>query len=164
MTLIADWNQDVEDAFHRRIEAKTNEELRKVIRNLNDFIFELSDNFEKLQAEHESVKKGSKWFDTWKECSSFNTDVDLKAGMCWEDKEAVEGKMTAAKQEMLRIIATHESTVETMNQTLKDIAADFEKQKSQLDEEIYAQNLQIKERDLKIEHFSELANKEAENR
>lgn len=79
MTLVYDWNQDVAEAFQSKIEGKTNEELRQVIRNLNSFIFEQSDKYEKLNTEYELLKKGSKWFTTWKETSTFNTDVEQKA-------------------------------------------------------------------------------------
>ena len=79
MTLIADWNADVEEAFESRVEARTNDELRKVIRNLNDFICDQADKYERLRAEHESMKKATRWMETWKECSSLNTDIEHKA-------------------------------------------------------------------------------------
>lgn len=79
MSLVAEWNGDVQEAFKTRVDAKSNEELRKVIRNLNEFIFEQADKYDKLHSEFELLKKGNKWFDTWKETSSFNTDMELRA-------------------------------------------------------------------------------------
>jgi hypothetical protein len=79
MTLVYDWNEDVAEAFLNKIEAKTNEELRRVIRNLNEFIVEQSAKYEQLLADHQKLKKGSQWFTNWKETSSYNTDVELKA-------------------------------------------------------------------------------------
>ena len=65
MTFVTDWNQDIEKLIQKRVESKTNEELRQVIRNLNDYLIDKSEECEKLARELEVVKGGKKYLNVW---------------------------------------------------------------------------------------------------
>jgi hypothetical protein len=78
MSFVSEWNKDVEVAFYRRIEGRTNDELRATINKLNEFILEQSSECESLRKELSSMKKGSKWFETWKQVSGIDEDLNSK--------------------------------------------------------------------------------------
>ncbi len=67
MTFIAEWNTDVEKMLKQRIEGRTNEELRQIIRNLNDYLIDKSEECEKLSQELYGIKNGAKYVQTWHE-------------------------------------------------------------------------------------------------
>jgi hypothetical protein len=67
MTFVTDWNSDIEKLIQKRVESKTNEELRQVIRNLNDYLIDKTEECEKLAGELETLKGGRKYLNVWSE-------------------------------------------------------------------------------------------------
>jgi hypothetical protein len=67
MTFVTDWNADIEKLIQKRVESKTNEELRQVIRNLNDYLIDKTEECEKLAGELEVIKGGKKYLNVWNE-------------------------------------------------------------------------------------------------
>lgn len=81
MTFVTDWNSDIEKMIQKRIESKTNEELRQVIRNLNDYLIDKSEECEKLKIELDTIRSGGKYLSVWQQTEKNmyeKTDLEAK--------------------------------------------------------------------------------------
>lgn len=91
MSLVHDWNKDVEIALGAKLTEDTTEELKRVVRNLNTVIIDLSNKVERQTAEIEGYEKGSKWWTEWAKKQTISEEAGAKINQLralsrrWED-------------------------------------------------------------------------------
>jgi hypothetical protein len=82
MTFVTEWNSDIEKLIQKRVESKTNEELRQVIRNLNDSLLDKAEECEKVKDELDMIRAGGKYLTVINETEKSRyqiTDLEAKA-------------------------------------------------------------------------------------
>jgi hypothetical protein len=91
MSLVNDWNKDVEIALGTKMTADTNDELKKVVQNLNTVILDMSKKIGAQSEEIASLDKGSKWWTEWAQKQTISEEAEMKIKQLrtlyhrWED-------------------------------------------------------------------------------
>ena len=89
---------------------------------------------------------------------------NTQAEMCWEDKEATERALQLKKREMQGVVDSYEAKLAAINDTLRDTAHSFEKEKRHLEEEIADRDSAIERKDAEADKLRAKVEAEADQR
>jgi hypothetical protein len=163
MSLVHDWNADVEMALGVKMAEDTNLELRKVIHSLNTVMSEMSTKISMQTETIEGFEKGSKWWTEWAQKQTISEEADLKikqlrtwylrweetARMSKEDQAAMRQNFDEYKKE-----ATEKQ--DNLQMKLDDVTASSEDAGIVLNNEIYELKKELEERKRREKEQDEL--------
>ena len=156
MSLVSDWNKDVEKALAAKMTKDTNDELRKVIQNLNSVILELSKKLNNQTEAIQGYEKGSKWWTEWAEKQTISNEAELKIKQLralfrrWEDTARMSLEDQASMQQAFDMykIDAHEKH-EQLQKQLEEVTAAGEETGAELNNEIDSLKEDIARREAK---------------
>ena len=161
MCLVNDWNEDVEIALNTKIAQVTNTELKKVVKNLNAVILDMSKKIAFQSEKLEGFEKGSKWWEDWADKQKISSEAELKindlrsrkrrweeiAGMSMEDQATMSQNFHAHK-------VNSKEKFDNLQGRFNEVVSTTEENDSKLHSEINALKDEIEERKRK-EHDME---------
>mmetsp|Transcript_6292 Transcript_6292/g.10278 ORF Transcript_6292/g.10278 Transcript_6292/m.10278 type:complete len:1525 (+) Transcript_6292:40-4614(+) len=153
MSLVNDWNKDVEMAINTKMADDTVKELREVVKNLNATIAEMKYTISAQTEKIDEFEKGNKWWGEWTKKQTISSDAELKIKQLrlnwrqWEEtaRMAFEEKATIQRDFDLYKITETEKYNKLQN-TLETVTAANDEHDTELNDEIEALKLEIEER------------------
>jgi hypothetical protein len=150
MSLVNDWNKDVEIAINTKMADDTNKELREVIKNLNRVIAEMTSKMATQSEVIDGFEKGNKWWGEWAKKQTISSDAELKIQHLrakshrWENtaRMTLEEQLTMRQNfEIFKIDAAEQQI--QLQKTLDDVTATSVETGVELNSEIDALKLEL---------------------